>query len=208
MIAEAGHMARKKLTKEEQFNIVQQRRAEDLEKINHYKEIAKNAAKGNRYGQEDVGRIRDQLITYIEETIEKRQPLTMAGLEIASGLSRETYNRYLHGDIDYKLYEYMELHQISPEMEDQEIITDDGEVILLSRMSSILQNARRVVQEQLERNCYTNKGNPAGSIFGLKAAFGWQDQPADARTITNNTLVINKVATPEEAEEALKRLER
>ena len=74
------------------------------------------------------------------------------------------------------------------------------------RLSDLIKAAELAVQEQLEENCYTNKGNPAGSIFGLKARYDWQDQPAEQKSTTNNTLVLNNVATLEEAREAMKRL--
>lgn len=184
---------------------------ERWDKVNHYKEIAENKAKGNRYGQEDVLRIHDQISAYIEEQRAAHKPLTIAGIERASGIDHTTFRRYVDGDLDYKLFQFMDTHGISYDNEGtlyelHENGEQDGRLILLERMSTILKNARALVQDQLESNCYTNKGNPAGSIFGLKAAFGWQDQPAETRTTNNNTLVLNNVATLDEAAEAIKRL--
>ena len=118
----------------------------------------------------------------------------------------DTYYRYKDGDADHLLYEYMDLHGIDYDHEGDQITTDAGDVVLLVRMSEIIKNAELAIQEQLEENCYTNKGNPAGSIFGLKARYDWQDTPPDQRTTNNNTLVLNNVATLDEAREAMKRL--
>lgn len=180
--------------------------AERAEEIQKYKKIAANAAKGNRYGQDYAAIMRDNIAAYIKEQQENRRPLTVAGIEKASGLTHDTFARYRNGEADYKLYKYIEDHNIDPALEGMEITDENGRVIFLERMSEIIKNALACIQEQLEANCYTNKGNPAGSIFGLKASFGWQDTPAEQRNTTNNTLVLNNVATLEEAEAAFKRL--
>lgn len=174
------------------------------QEIQKYKKIAADRAKGNRYGQEYAIILRDNLISYIEGQQEKRQPVTIAGIIRASGMGHDTFYRYKNGEADYKLYKYMEDNNIAIDLEGTEYTGKDGVLVLLCPMSDIIKSALACVQEQLETNCYTNKGNPAGSIFGLKAAFGWQDQPTETRT--SNTLVINNVATLEEAREAIKRL--
>ena len=48
-----------------------------------------------------------------------------------------------------------------------------------------------MIQEQLESNCYTNKGNPAGSIFGLKARFDWRDDPDVPNHLTQNLVIAD-----------------
>ena len=168
-----------------------------------YKEIAENAAKGLRYGQEYAAILHDNLSAYIIEQRQQKRPLTIAGLIRASGMGSDTYYRYRAEEADYLLYKYIEEHNIDSSLEGSEIVTDDGEKILLWRLSAIIKNAELAVQEQLEENCYTNKGNPAGSIFGLKARYEWQDQPAEVKQ--TNQLTVN-VATLEEAKDAIKRL--
>lgn len=176
------------------------------DRVEHYKEIAQQQAKVIKYGQEYAATLLDNLTEYIVEKENQRRPLTIAGLIRASGVSKDTYYRYREGDADHLLYAYMEEHGIDLAQEGEIIESPEGQKVLLCRLSEIIKRAELAVQEQLEENCYTNKGNPAGSIFGLKARYDWQDTPADQRTTNNNTLVLNNVASLSEAQEALKRL--
>lgn len=180
--------------------------AAKAEKLEYYKKIAEQQAKTIKYGQEYAGQMMDNFNAYVIEQRNQRRPLTIAGLIRASGVSKDTYYRYRDGEADHMLYEYMDLHGIDYSQEGNEITTEEGERVLLLRLSEIIKNAELAIQEQLEENCYTNKGNPAGSIFGLKARYDWQDTPPDQRTTNNNTLVLNNVATLDEAREAMKRL--
>lgn len=176
------------------------------ERTELYKKVAENQAKVIKYGQPYALTLLDNLNGYIVEQRKERRPLTIAGLIRASGMSADTYYRYREGKADHLLYIYMDEHGISYDQEDEIVETAEGEKVLLSRLSAIIKSAELAVQEQLEENCYTNRGNPAGSIFGLKARYDWQDTPADTRTTNNNTLVLNNVASLDEAKEALKRL--
>lgn len=185
---------------------LQEANAERTARAEYYDRIAEHRAKLIRYGQDYALPLMEKLAEYIERQQENRKPLTIAGLVRASGVSADTYYRFRDGDCDRLLYEWMDLHGVPYDMEGQQITTDDGETVLLCRLSTIVKTAELAVQEQLEENCYTNKGNPAGSIFGLKARYDWQDTPPDQRTTTNNTLVLNNVATLDEARAAMKRL--
>ena len=180
--------------------------ASRTERSKYYDEVARHRAKLIRYGQDYAATMADNLSAYIQEQRNQRRPLTIAGLIRASGVSQDTYYRFKNGDCDKYLYEYMDLYGIDYGLEGTRIETESGEQVLLCRFSELVKNAELAVQEQLEENCYTNKGNPAGSIFGLKARYDWQDQPQEARTTNNNTLVLNNVASLDEAKEALKRL--
>lgn len=180
--------------------------AAKAEKAEHYKRIAEQQAKVIKYGQEYAGQMLDSFNAYIIEQRNQHRPLTIAGLIRASGVSADTYYRYRNGDADHMLYEYMDRYGIDYSEEGNQVVNTDGEQVLLVRLSDVVKRAELAVQEQLEENCYTNKGNPAGSIFGLKARYDWQDTPPDQRTTNNNTLVLNNVATLEEAKEAMKRL--
>ena len=173
------------------------------DKAAHYKEVAKQQAGVIKYGQEYAGTLLDNLNEYIIDQRTQHRPLTIAGLIKASGVGYDTYYRYKNKDADHMLYQFMDDNDISYDYAGQEITLEDGRKVLLVRLSDIIKSAELAIQEQLEENCYTNKGNPVGSIFGLKAYHGWQDQPETQQT--NNTLTLN-VATLGEAKDALKLL--
>lgn len=179
---------------------------EKHEETERYKEIAEATKTRNRYGQEYALELLNRLSEYIDNQRAIKKPITIGGLVRASGMNVDSFQRYRHGNGDYLLYQYMDKHGIDYDEEGTLYTFPDGSTVLLVRLSDVIKNALLTVQEQLEGNCYTNKGNPAGSIFGLKASFGWQDQPQEQRTTNNNTLVLNNVATLEEAREALKLL--
>ena len=118
----------------------------------------------------------------------------------ASGFGGDTYYRYREGNADHLLYAFMDEHNIDFSQEGNEITLPDGERVLLVRLSSLIKMAELSIQEQREEACSSNRGNPAGNIFLLKAQQGFQDQPGTQQT--NQSLTIN-VATTEEAREAL-----
>lgn len=177
--------------------------AAKAERVEYYKQIAEQQAKVIKHGQEYAATLLDNLNEYIVDRQNQRKPLTIAGLIRASGVSSNTYYRYKNGDADHMLYAYMAEHDIDFQEEGNEVTTPDGEKVLLVRLSQIIKTAELAVQEQLEENCYTNRGNPAGSIFGLKARYEWRDDPDKVQQ--TNTLNI-QVASLDEAREALKRL--
>jgi hypothetical protein len=124
---------------------------------------------------------------YIETCEKNKQPLTWGGFALAGGISADTMRRMRDGELDHIVEEFRILHDIPEDA--SEYVTEDGEIITLVPWSIPCQKLENLIQDQLERNCYTNKGNPAGSIFGLKARFGWEDQQTGPTT-NNNTLVI------------------
>ena len=137
---------------------------------------------------------------YIQECEHSRTPLTWGGFALAAGISADTLKRMRAGELDHIIEEYIILHDLEPGT--TEIVSDDGEIIPLVPWSKLTEKISNLIQDQLERNCYTNKGNPAGSIFGLKARFDWQDQPQQAGTINNNLVI----ADAEQARKALEML--
>lgn len=192
---------------------LRQSERDKAEQKEHYKRIAEQRAGVIRYGQDYAYTLYENLRLYILEKQEERRPITKAGLIRASGLSTDTYYRYRNGEGDHLLYEFMDLHDIDydhegdfvtlpPKDEDEE---SEGRCALLLRLSEIIKRAELAMQEQLEENCYLNKGNPLGSIAGMRNYFDWQENPQGSNT-TNNTLVLNNVATLDEAREAMKRL--
>ncbi len=95
------------------------------------------------------------------------------------------------GEYDYLLEEYMALNNTTNITEIDGLpyhINEDGSLVLLIPWSEVVQKLRLIIQDQLEQNLYTNKGNPAGSIFSLKANYQWQEEPVTQHV--ENTLVI------------------
>lgn len=170
------------------------------EQVEKYKAVADQLAKVTRYGQEYALTLHDNLANYIKEQKDNRQPLTIAGLVRSSGMSADTYRRYKEGKADHLLYMYMDLHGISFDHEGEILELQNGEKIFLERLSTIIKSAELCVQEQRESACSSNKGNPAGNIFLLKAQQGFIDTPETQQT--SNTLNIN-VANLDEAKQAL-----
>lgn len=168
-----------------------------------YKEIAEQQKNVIKFGQDYALTLRDNLIKYIQDQEQKKKPLTVAGMIRASGLTHDTYYRYKNGKADHLLYQCMDENDIPYEYEGTEITTGNGERVLLVRLSDVIKMAELSIQEQREEACSSNRGNPAGNIFLLKAQQGLQDQPDQQQT--NNTLNIN-VATTEEARDALRLL--
>lgn len=78
--------------------------------------------------------------------------------------------------------------------------------IALFRFSDVINRLYLHIQSTLEGNLYSNKGNQIGSIFALKAKHGWIEEENAQKVTNNNTLVLNNVASLDEAREALKRL--
>ena len=149
---------------------------------------------------EQINDICNKWETYIAECEHSRQPLTWGGFALAAGISMDTLKRMRSGELDHIIEEYIIIHDLEPGT--TEIIDDDGVITPLVPWSVITEKISNLIQDQLERNCYTNKGNPAGSIFGLKARFDWQDQPQQAGTINNNLVI----ADAEQARKALEML--
>ena len=177
--------------------------ADKAEMIAHYKEVAAQIAKVTKYGQEYALTLKDRLEEYIEEQELQHKPLTVAGMIRASGLSRDTYDRYRDGEADHMLYAFMDANGISYEHEDELLTLPDGREVLLVRLGTLIKQAELYIQEQREAACSSNRGNPAGNIFLLKAQQGFRDQPEDSRTTNNNTLILNNVASLSEAKDAL-----
>ena len=164
------------------------------------KDIAAARRAASPVCMEQLTSICEKWDSYIEECEHSRKPLTWGGFALAAGVSVETIQRMRSGGLDHIVEEYRLIHDIKPDQ--AEYINQDGQVIPLVRWSQITQKLEALIQDQLERNCYTNKGNPAGSIFGLKARFDWQDQPQQAGTINNNLVI----ADAEQARKALEML--
>lgn len=175
------------------------------EHVAHYKEIAEQRSSVIKYGQEYALTMLDNFIEYIEDRKAQHRPITKAGLIKASGVGYDTYYRYRKGEANHMLYEFMDANDIDYDHEGEQYTLSDGREVLLIRMSDVVKIAELALQEQLEENCYVNKGNPLGSIAGMRNYFDWQENPT-GQTTHNNTLVLNNVASLSEAKESLKLL--
>ena len=184
---------------------LQEQAAAAAETKEHYKQIAAQQEKRIKFGQGYALTLWENLNDYIKEKQDARQPITKAGLARASGMSYDQYLRYRKGELDHLLYQYMDLHDISYDHEGELLELDDGKKVFLVRMSEIIKSGELALQEQLESNCYLNKGNPLGSIAGMRNYFDWQENPT-GQTTHNNTLVLNNVATLDEARKSLELL--
>ena len=135
---------------------------------------------------------------YIEEQTRTNKPLTHAGFMRCMGLGTDQYynlDRYDHVVDEYKI-----LHNLPQDATTH--VNDKGEEIPLVCWSQIKQKVCDIaIQEQLETNCYTmQRGvNPAGSIFGLKARYGWTEDTA--------TQHIDKAIIIADSEQAKKSLQ-
>lgn len=198
----------------------------------YYTEIAKQLDNVIKYDQTYALELHDRLQEYIEESRRTNTPMTMADMVLASGVNRDAYYKIRNGDYDWLLPSYMDRHNIPYDAvgscytvvdtndditssntvkqaqngyEDFDIEDEqEGEKVLLVRLSEILKQAELALQADRERLCMDrNARNAGGAIFLLKAQQGLQDTPQDVRN--TQTLNIN-VASLDEAKEALKRL--
>lgn len=124
---------------------------------------------------------------YADDCMNKRKPMTWAGFAMAGDISGDTLKRMRNGELDHIVEEYRIIHDIPPDATSWFDEEHNVEIPLIP-YSSIAQKAGLLIQNQLEENCYQLKGNQVGSIFGLKAKFGWQDD--SGYTTTNNTLIV------------------
>ena len=174
------------------------------EEVAAYKEVAEKIRRAKKYKQEDLAVIYKRIMDYTEEKREQDKPITVSGMILASGISRATWYEMLSGDYDYRLYQYIDTHNID-EMQKldvdgmEAVANSEGEVVLLICYSEILQKAMLMLEEQTEERLY--KSGRVGDIFSLKAIHGWREEQSP-QTV-NQTLVI---ATEEQAREAIKLL--
>ena len=174
------------------------------EEVAAYKEVAEKIRRAKKYKQEDLAAIYKRIMDYVADKREQDKPITVSGMILASGISRATWYEMLAGDYDYRLYQYIDTHNID-EMQRldvdgmEAVINSEGEVVLLNCYSEILQKAMLMLEEQTEERLY--KSGRVGDIFSLKAIHGWREEQSP-QTV-NQTLVI---ATEEQAREAIKLL--
>lgn len=187
------------------YNMIEERRQDAADTKAYYMDIAASLDNVIKYNQDYAIQLRDNLQAYIREARENKEPLTMAGMILASGVSGDTYYRMRQGEHDWLLPAYMDRHSIPYDRVGSIWTDEDGQEILLVQMSRLIKTAELELQADRERLCMDKTArNAGGAIFLLKAQQGLQDTPQPAGT-TNQTLNIN-VASLDEAREALKRL--
>ena len=175
------------------------------QEVDTYKQFAEARRNKRKYKQETVTLLYDKLTDYTNKCFRENRPMTVAGTILALGIDRDTWYRAKKGELDYLLEEYLIVNNIK---EDDLVFVDDlpyfqtenGDVLLI-RYSDLCQKADLMIQQRLEENCYSNRGNPAGSIFALKSQFEWREETSPSNL--TQTLVI---ADANQALEALKLL--
>lgn len=183
----------------EKITALSRRYNEEQQAYREYAEARRNSIKFN---QAELSRRNNRLQQYIHQCYEDDEPITRAGMILALGVSRDTYYRMRDGELDYRLYEYMEVNGISENdvlfdiEETPYMVGSEGERILLIPSSVMIQKAELQLEAQTEARLY--KSGKVGDIFALKAVHGWQEEQSP-KTL-NQTLVI---ATPEQAREAI-----
>ena len=174
------------------------------EDISRYKEIAEKVRKSRKWKQEDLAGVYDRLNTHISESNED-EPLTIAGMMLAAGMAKEDWYAAVNGEYDYRLYEYIELHNINTsdaQINDDGfpyIITENGEILLIP-YSDVMQKAI-LLKEAADERRLLKKGRVA-DIFNMKALHNWQEETSP-HTV-NQTLVIASEEQARKAIEALK----
>lgn len=152
----------------------------------------------------DTGKMLNRIGQYFQQQEETGKPYTRAGIILALGICRSTYDRYLKGEMDYLIEEHLLINQIDIEtcerisLDDGSEIPVDGAGNPLIPFSQILQKALLKLEEQAESRLY-GKARP-GDIFTMKQ-YGWTDERSPGTV--NNTLVI---ASAEESDRALRML--
>lgn len=183
------------------------------EEVKGYKAYAEERRSRRKWSQEALGDIYKGIIEYADNCRKNKEPMTIAGTMLATGTNKDVWYKARQGDMDYLLEEFVELNNIS----DNDIFLDDynipwcsftdentGEIreVILIYWSEVAKTRDLMIQEQLERNCYTNRGNPAGSIFSLKAQFNWREDETPQHLVQQ--LVIADLDQAKKALEMLK----
>lgn len=156
------------------------------------------------YSFKDTGRMIQRIGEYFQRQQENKEPYTRAGIILALDIVKETFQRYLNGEMDYLLEEHIIANQIDTDTCNRIQLEDGSEIPVdcagnpLIPFSLILQKALLKLEEQAESRLY-GKARP-GDIFTMKQ-YGWTDERSPGTV--NNTLVI---ATAEESDRALKML--
>lgn len=174
------------------------------EDIAGYKEFAEKRRNNRTARQEDCGEYYNRLISYIEECGEKEEPITRADIILTLGVGKDIYYKMKSGELDYRLYEYIDTHSISEE--DIYInnyglpatMVNDREIVLIP-FAELIEKGELLLEAETEKRLY--KSGKVTDIFALKSLHGWKEEQSP-QTV-NQTLVI---ATEEQARKAIELL--
>lgn len=163
--------------------------------VDHCKELAERRKANKKYDVDFIPVMMEGFNNYIEDCQRRNKPLTISGFVLSCDMSIDAFDRMANGDLDHCIEEYKLLNDLPEDCEEHNGIP-------LIYFSEIVRRCRLMVQRQLEENLYTNKGNPAGSIFSLKCNFKWiEDNPPQT---LNQTLVIADATQAKKALDLLK----
>ena len=174
------------------------------EDITSYKEFAENRRNNRTVKQEDCGEYYKRLVTYIEECKDKEEPITRADIILTLGVSKSVYYRMKAGELDYRLYEYIDTNSIREEdiylnSDNLPVAMIDDKEILLIAFGELIEKGELLLEAETERRLYKNA--KVTDIFALKSLHGWKEEQSP-QTV-NQTLVI---ATEEQARKAIELL--
>lgn len=174
------------------------------EELDGYKEFARKRREYKTARQEDCGEYYKRLINYIEESKETGEPITRADIILTLNVSKDVYYRMKAGELDYRLYEFIDTYNIS----ETDIYTNsdglpvtliDNKEILLIPFGELIEKGELLLEAEAERRLYTS--SKVGDIFALKSLHGWKED--NTPHTVNQTLVI---ATEEQARKAIELL--
>ena len=170
--------------------------------VEYYKEMIRKYQSNAKYKQDFSWELYTRLAGYIQAMRESGRPITSAGLILASGMSKGSWVKMCHGEMDHQLMIYMDMHDCTEvyDYDGMPCCDVDGKRVILLPMSEILEKIYLIKEDEVETRLY-EKGRVA-DIFALKAGHGWIEEEKAPHTV-NQTLVI---ASPKEAEEAIKLL--
>ncbi len=178
------------------------------EELDGYKEFARKRREYKTARQEECGEYYKRLVTYIEECKDKEEPITRADIILRMGIGKDTYYNMKNGNLDYRLIEYIDTHNISEadiyiNRDSLPVTMIDNREILLIPFSELIEKGELLLEAEAERRLYTS--SKVGDIFTLKALHGWRDDSGTAQHIgTVNQLVIASESEARRAIELLK----
>ena len=171
------------------------------EKVEEWRAMAEGKMNCCTYTQEHATTMYNKVMGYVNDCLSSYDPesgkylkaITRAGLQLAAGVvSREVFSRLSNGDYDYRLYQYLDTHNIDidsiPEDESGiKWVTDsDNRQIALIPYSHIIQKALLYAEAEAEQSMHIN--GRITELSRLNVVHGWREEKA--ATTTNNTLVI------------------
>lgn len=180
-----------------------------------YQKWAQAKRQQTKFTQEHLTQIYDYGRDLVIKAREAGEPITISGLQLATRCNKMDFSRMRNGEYDWRLFQFAEYEGIDLEhdivtqyddilcMDIEYWISPDGEMLVMSTYSEIIDRFYLLIEEQLSNMLFT-VNNPKGPIFILKNAFGWSDRPQEQPK--QEIVAPLHLATLEEAEQACKAL--